>query len=238
MSNRVSESEILDDVASRYDSQRDFDRYLIEFGAELILKDFRGHRMLEVGCSGGVMTRIFATCVPELHVVDGSETYIAALCQEIGSKVRFFTCLAEEFEPTTTFHAIVMGSLLEHLEDPVAVLMRSRQWLNASGSLFVIVPNRNSIHRQVGVAMGILERLDSFSERDSMLNHRRIYDMALLEDHLRQAGYRIADRKGIMIKPLSNAQMESWSPQIIRALLAVGLDKPNIAAQIYVRCTL
>jgi hypothetical protein len=71
-----------------------------------------------------------------------------------------------------------------------------------------------------------------------MLNHRRVYDMALLEEHLRQAGYRIVERKGIMIKPLSNAQMENWSPQVIRALLSVGLDKPHIAAQICVRCTL
>jgi 2-polyprenyl-3-methyl-5-hydroxy-6-metoxy-1,4-benzoquinol methylase len=237
MSCCLSEHEILDGVASQYNSRRDFDHYLIEFGAELILKDFSGHRMLEVGCSSGVMTRIFATHVPELHVVDGSETYIAALRKELGSQVRCFTNLAEEFSPSTNFDGVVMASLLEHVEDPAAVLMRSRQWLKANGSLFVIVPNRNSIHRQIGVKMGILERLDSLSDRDRMLNHRRIYDLALLDNHLQQAGYQIRDRKGIMIKPLSNAQMESWSPELIRALLDVGLDKPDIAAQIYLRCT-
>jgi 2-polyprenyl-3-methyl-5-hydroxy-6-metoxy-1,4-benzoquinol methylase len=237
MTNGPPEQQILDRVASKYDSRRDFDRYLLEFGAELILKNFSGHRMLEVGCSSGVMTRIFASHVPELHVVDGSETYIAALREELGNQVSFFTNLAEEFEPATAFDAVVMASLLEHVENPVAVLIRSRRWLSANGSLFVIVPNCNSIHRQVGVKIGILERVDSLTDRDRMLNHRRIYDMALLENHLQQAEYRVLDRKGIMIKPLSNAQMEFWSSRLIRALLDVGLDKPEIAAQIYLRCT-
>jgi 2-polyprenyl-3-methyl-5-hydroxy-6-metoxy-1,4-benzoquinol methylase len=237
MKERSSEYQILNDVANHYEPQTDFDRYLSEFGAELILRDFCGARMLEVGCSAGVMTRVFAQRVPDLHVVDASHIYLESLRQELSDRVTFINSLAEDYEPNVLFDGVVLASLLEHVKDPVAVLKHSVRWLKEAGSLFIIVPNRNSIHRQVGVAMGMLEHVGSFSERDHMLNHRRIYDLPLLESHVQDAGYRIADIKGIMVKPLSNQQMLSWPPEIIRALIVVGLDKPDIAAQIFARCT-
>jgi hypothetical protein len=39
-----------------------------------------------------------------------------------------------------------------------------------------------------------------------------------------------------MIKTLSNAQMGSLPEPVIRALLAIGMNQPEIAAQIYARC--
>lgn len=231
------ERRFLDRVAEVYDSRTDFDRYLLEFGADLILEEFQGRRMLEVGCASGVMTRRFAARVPELHVVDGSAKYISDLRGELGDRVDFHLSLAEEFEPETPFDAVVIASLLEHVEAPVDLLRRASRWLERDGSLFVIVPNANSLHRQVGVAMGLLKTIHSFSERDIMLGHRRVYDEALLRSQIREAGLQIRSWHGILIKVLPNAQMQSLPEPVIRALLTVGMHQPHIAADIYARCT-
>lgn len=230
------ERRLLDCVAARYDGQKDFDRYFSTFGAELILQDFRGRSLIEVGCGGGVMSRLFVERVEDLWLIDGSAKCLTALAEELGARARYHAALAEEFIPPQPVDGVVLASVLEHVEDPIALLRHIRQWLKPKGELFVIVPNAHSLHRQVGVAMGLLPEVHTFSERDVLLGHRRIYDLALLRSHLHESGYHIEACRGIMLKVLSNAQMEAWPEAVVRGLLAVGLQYPELAAQIYLRC--
>jgi SAM-dependent methyltransferase len=232
----AAESALLERVAERYDSGKDFDHYFSEYGADLVLRDFHGHSLLEVGCASGVMSRRFAGPVADLHVLDGSARYIAELRTSLDGRATYHVGLAEEFEPPALFDGVVLASILEHVEDPVGLLRRAKGWLRPDGELFVIVPNANSLHRQVGVAMGLLPATTAFSERDRMLGHRRIYDRDLLGTHLDEAGLRVEGCEGIMIKVVSNGQMQSWPGPLVRALLAVGAGYPELAAQIYVRC--
>ncbi|MGL4553481.1 MAG: class I SAM-dependent methyltransferase [Gemmataceae bacterium] len=234
--NRDAEKALLDRVAQRYDSGRDIDHYFSEFGAELVLADHAG-RLLEVGCASGVMTRRFVGRVDDLHVLDGSAKYLETLQRELGDRAGWHVSLAEDFSPAAPFDGVVLASLLEHVEDPVGLLRRAASWLAPGGSVFVIVPNARSLHRQVGVAMGMLPGVHAFTERDHMLGHRRVYDLALLREHLDAAGLEVRSCRGIMMKVVSNGQLQSWQPELIRGLLAVGLEYPDLAAQIYVRCT-
>ena len=235
MREAANEAALLERVAERYDSGKDFDHYFSEYGADLVLRDFRGHSLLEVGCASGVMSRRFAGPVADLHVLDGSARYIAELRASLGRNATYHVGLAEEFTPPAPFDGVVLASILEHVEDPVGLLRRAKGWLRPGGELFVIVPNANSLHRQVGVAMGLLPATTAFSERDRMLGHRRIYDRALLEAHLGEAGLRVECCEGIMIKVVSNGQMQSWPEPLVRALLTIGAGYPELAAQIYVR---
>jgi 2-polyprenyl-3-methyl-5-hydroxy-6-metoxy-1,4-benzoquinol methylase len=233
------ERDLLEQVAKRYDSRTDFDRYFSEYGADLILETFRGRRLLEVGVSGGVMTRRFRGRVPELHALDGSARYIESVRSELGDQgITYHVSLAEDFKPPHEFDGVVVASLLEHVEDPVGILQKARGWLGPGGELYAIVPNANSLHRQVGVLMGMLPDVKAFSDRDRMLGHRRVYDVATLTGHLRAAGFQVAECRGIMLKVVSNAQMESWDDPLVRALLRLGAGYPDIAAQIFARCTL
>ena len=42
--------------------------------------------------------------------------------------------------------------------------------------------------------------------------------------------------EGILLKPLSNAQMETLERRLVAALFAVGREHPETCAEIYVRC--
>jgi 2-polyprenyl-3-methyl-5-hydroxy-6-metoxy-1,4-benzoquinol methylase len=65
----------------------------------------------------------------------------------------------ETFEPGRKFDCIHMGGMLKHLDDPVALLRRSREWLSPKGRLIATTPNARSLHRRVGVYMGFCRTL-------------------------------------------------------------------------------
>jgi len=48
------------------------------------------------------------------------------------------------------------GHVLEHVDDPVAVLRLVKSWLKPGGRVLAAVPNARSIHRQAAVIMGLL----------------------------------------------------------------------------------
>ena len=61
------------------------------------------------------------------------------------------------------------------MADPVGVMRRIASWLLPGGRLHVVVPNSASLHRLLGVEMGILSAPDDLSERDKAYGHRRVY---------------------------------------------------------------
>jgi hypothetical protein len=83
--------------------------------------------------------------------------------------------------------------------------------------------------------MGLLRGLNDYSARDIQLGHMRVYDISLLTQHVAAAGLEVIDLQGILIKPLSNAQMQSWGPAVIDALFEVGREEPDLCNELYIR---
>jgi hypothetical protein len=103
----------------------------------------------------------------------------------------------------------------------------------------VVVPNRDSLHRQLAVAMGLQPALDTLSARDHLVGHQRVYDFLTLEQHLRGAGFEVIERRGFFLKTLPNGMMLDHSPALIRALNTVGDSlPPHLMANIAVRALL
>jgi 2-polyprenyl-3-methyl-5-hydroxy-6-metoxy-1,4-benzoquinol methylase len=235
----MSELDRLHEVASWYDSEKDFDRNFIRFEAYSILKQAKGPSVLELGCSSGVMTAEIASHFKKLTVVDGSAKYIEETKRKINQdNVSFFVSLFEEFEPKGTFDDIIMASILEHVDDPIGLLKKVKGWLNLKGRIHITVPNANSLHRRIGKIMGKLREVTELSERDIQLKHRRVYTEELLEQHVKEAGLTVLHAEGIFLKPLSNSQMESWNKDLIDAFYEVGKQlPPDWCAKLYLCCT-
>lgn len=224
---------ILEGVATQYDSVNDFDYHLIRYTYRDMQPYLRGPKVIELGCSSGVMTRLLCQDFPDLHVVDGSARYLQDVARTVPDTVAFHHSLFEDFQPPHRFNDLVLASALEHLPDPLALLPRLRDWLEPGGRLHVVVPNAHSIHRLVGVHMGMLEHPTSFTERDRMLDHRRVYDADLLRMHLKQCGWSVEQMRGVFLKPLANAQMQQFSPAQLEAFYKVGQEMPRSCAMLY-----
>ena len=229
----AADKETLERIATTYDSTTDFDYHLIRYNYREMKPYLRGPAVLELGCASGVMTRLLTPDFPTLHVVDGSAQYLKEVAATVPETVTFHHSLFEDFKTPRKFNDLVMARALEHLDDPVGVLRVMRGWAEPGGRVHVVVPNAQSLHRLIGVQMGMLEAPNAFSERDRMYGHRRVYDIDLLRTHLTQAGWRVLQIRGVFLKTLSNAQMLSFKPELLDAFYEVGKELPRHCAELY-----
>jgi len=181
------------------------------------------------------MTEKFFKDFERVTVVDGSKMFLDKVKEKVKSDNLELVCaMFEEFNPEEKYDVIFMTHILEHMDDPVSLLVRSSKWLNKNGRILIAVPNANSIHRLIGVKMGMLEKKDDLNEQDKLLGHRRVYTTELLTQHVESAGLRVTHSGGIMIKPISNRQIESqWSDELADAFFALGEDMPDLCSEIY-----
>ena len=147
--------------------------------------------------------------------------------------------LFEDYVPKQKFDTIIMAHILEHVKHPLLLLKRAKQWLEKDGILLVDVPNANSLHRQIGVKMGLLKTVTDLNKTDIQIGHRRVYTLAYLKKDILDAGFKILKTGGIFLKPISNKQIEeTWNKDIINAFYELGKEYQSIDAEIYIVCTL
>jgi hypothetical protein len=113
------------------------------------------------------------------------------------------------------------------------MLSRIRHWLEPRDQLHLVVPNATSLHRRIGVAMGMLDRPNSLCERACKYGHNRIYDEKLLGEHLDLAGWSVERVKGVFLKPMSNAQTTAFAPKLLEAFFKVGQERSDYCAELY-----
>ena len=176
---------------------------------------------------------MLAEIFPHLHVVDASQRCIELSSVGAPKTARFFQGYFEEFEPPCHYDSILLLEVLEHLDDPILTLKRAASWLNPGGAIHILVPNARSLHRRLGVAMGLLPAVDALNDRDRQVGHRRVYTQESLLADVNNAGLQVVGNQGIFLKILSNAQMEKLDPKLIEALFVVGRELPDFCSDIY-----
>ncbi len=106
-----------------------------------------GHRVLEVGCGGGHVLRMFPEC--ELTGVDVSGEMIAKAKRNLAEfSVQLLKGeLGELGLPGGGFDRIICSEVLEHVVDPESVLSGIRGLLAPGGRAVITIPNDALIHR-------------------------------------------------------------------------------------------
>ena len=203
-------------------SYRIFDRYILP------------GEILELGPAEGVMTELLAQRNQDMTLVEGAGSF----CEDL--KKRFpdanvVHSLFEDFKTDKKFENIILGHVLEHVDDPVATLKCARQWLAPNGRILTAVPNARSIHRQAAVIMGLLPFEEAMNENDIHHGHRRIFNPETFRNAFYQSELDIEVFGGYWLKPVSNKQIEeSWTPQMLDAFMKLGERYPDIAGEIFV----
>jgi len=146
----------------------------------------------------------------------------------------------ENYEGNKKFDFIEMGFILEHVDDPGFIVRKFRQYLKEEGRIFISVPNARSLHRLIGHAAGLLDDMYKLSEYDLQLGHKRLFDLQKVKELVHSSGLRIVGAEGLLLKPLTTAQLNSLnlSEQILEALCDVGKDYPDICNAILVEASL
>ncbi|MCC6197769.1 MAG: class I SAM-dependent methyltransferase, partial [Burkholderiales bacterium] len=215
-------------------------RYLLRTLAPHFRRD---GRVLELGCYKGDMTAQILEYFPSLTAIEASSELAGIVRTRFGDKVEVVVSTFEEAQPTDTFDHVFLVHTLEHLDRPLEVLARIRDWLAPGGKLYVAVPNANALSRQIAVRMGLIEHNAAVTPAEARHGHRWTYSLDVLLGHLRRAGWHVEDHGGVIVKPLANYQFDQAlaagiiSDDYVRACHELAKTYPDLSASLYAVCS-
>lgn len=164
--------------------------------------------LLDMPCGDGTLTSLLAPHFDRVVGVDASSQHLD-LARESLPDVDFHEALIEEFETDERFDHITMLNILEHVVDPVGVLLKAASLLSDDGVLFVHVPNALAINRRLAVLMGTLTDCEELSPFDiQVVGHRRSYTLSSLCADIEKAGLKVGATGGVFYKSLSTPQID------------------------------
>ncbi len=124
MSNPSDETERVAHLAGWYQTEQlDFDRRIIAYKYRSFREWLRGPEGLELGPADGTMTKTLVNDFRKLSIVDGSAELLRAI--PAAANLVKVHALFEEFQAAGKFNTILMAHILEHIEDPVALIQRA-----------------------------------------------------------------------------------------------------------------
>jgi 2-polyprenyl-3-methyl-5-hydroxy-6-metoxy-1,4-benzoquinol methylase len=229
--------EDLEQYVANYTS---FNDWLMRQRYELLCRYFVGDACLEFGSATGEGTAYLLEHFDTVVAVDGSQKAIDDLTARFPTEKLEAVCsYFEEFETDRRFDTIVLAHVLEHVDNPGEILSVARRFLTPAGVLIVDVPNAMSLHRQIGVEMGLLGKVTDLNEGDVSIGHKRVYTPEAFRQEILDADLAITHFGGVFLKILSNAQSEvTFDAKQLAALVTIGERYPEIAAEIYAIATL
>lgn len=194
-------------------------------------KDLLNLSLLELGLGHGYSTNVLKKHFRKYTVLEGDsriieiyKTQYSNTCVDI-----IHTCF-EEFDTDKKYDVIIMGFILEHVDNPVEIIKKYKNMLNANGRIFITVPNAQALNRRIGKEIGMLKDLKQLSQNDIMLGHKRYYDVVTLKDDILKSESIVKSIEGIYLKPFTTAQLMSLdlSPEIYKALCTIGREYPEL----------
>lgn len=187
--------------------------------------------LLELGLGHGYTTALFNRHFQRHVVLEGS-TVVMDLFRENypGLNIELVEGYFEHFVSSEQFDVVMMGFILEHVDDPGLILRRFRRNLRPDGRLYVAVPNAKSLNRRLGLAMGKIADIYELNANDHALGHQRQFCRDTLKALLQAEGYRVTWEEGIYLKPLPLGFMQTMPEfeENLQAMCEVGVDFPDL----------
>jgi 2-polyprenyl-3-methyl-5-hydroxy-6-metoxy-1,4-benzoquinol methylase len=204
---------------------------------------FRTGSALELGSFKGDFTIRLLKYFSDITCIEASLNAIQAAKERTGNKVRYVNSTFEDAVLESKYDNIILTHVLEHLDDPVAVLRRiNDEWLSKDGRLFLVCPNAQAPSRQIAVKMGLISHNSAITTSEATHGHRITYSMDTLERDAKAAGLRVVWRSGIFFKALANFQWDRLlktdiiSTEYLEACYQFGQLHPELCSSIYLMC--
>ncbi len=180
-----------------------------EFGRDLAeTEPFRGLRLLDIGCGGGLLSEPMARLGADVVGADAAEGNIPVArihAEQSGLAIDYRHTTAEALAAGgEKFDVVLNMEVIEHVADPEAYMKACADLLKPGGMMITSTINRNpkSFLMAIVGAEHIMRWLPKGTHE-----WRRFITPDELYDLIRKAGLEPLDRKGFVFNPLS----WSWS---------------------------
>jgi SAM-dependent methyltransferase len=235
-------AELKDTKDHKYAYGFDFD-VMHPFMLKSFIPFFRNGSFLELGSFKGDFTRRFLPHFNDITCVEASDEAIAIAKKEFGEKVKFINSLFETATLPKKYDNIVLTHVLEHIDNPVALMKRiNDEWLSDNGRFFLVCPNANAPSRQIAVKMGLISHNAAVTPAEAEHGHRITYSLDTLERDAKAAGLNVVHRSGIFFKALANFQWDRLlntdiiSPEYLEGCYQLGQQYPDLCSSIFLMC--
>lgn len=234
--------ELKDTNDHRYAYNFDFD-IMHPFMLKSFLPFFENGNLLELGSFKGDFTRIFLPYFNDITCVEASIEALSIAKSEFRERVKFVHSMFENAVLPVKYDNIVLTHVLEHIDDPIAVLKRvNDEWLSDNGRFFLVCPNANAPSRQIAVKMGLISHNSAVTPAETEHGHRITYSLDTLERDATAAGLKVIHRSGIFFKALANFQWDKLlqtdiiSPEYLEGCYQLGQQYPDLCSSIFLLC--
>jgi len=123
--------------------------------------------------------------------------------------------------PQKHYDCVILSSVLHLVKNDIVFLDKIHDICAEKNIVHINVPNKLSIHRILGLRMGILQSLDLLGDKDREYGHYHIYSIKELRDLLMSCGFDIRQTGSYLIKPFDEEKMS----EIIDRMIVRGLEK-------------
>jgi trans-aconitate methyltransferase len=103
-----------------------------------------------------------------------------------------------------------MNGVLHELDDPRGELSAILRVLEPQGNVFISVPNNQSVHRLMGVALGILASPESRTSTEINLQQNHNFSPGTLTNLVVELGLSIQLLETSIVKPHTHSKMQEW----------------------------
>lgn len=209
-------------------ADRQVEQKVEELVSDFVISRLSGERVLELGVGDQIWTPKLLDRFAEVTTVDGARDLLAAMASKLhGKRWTPVWSLFEDYLPQHRFDTVLATYVLEHVGDPSHILGLARnRWLRAGGKLAVVVPHALSLHRRLGVKMGLISYPGELGDSDWRIGHKRCFTCYQLQRMIAEAGLEIVEQRGMFTKLFPNSMLVQCSDEQLRGMFALGLELP------------
>ena len=143
----------------------------------------------------------------ERHPLDAAERFVGTVEN-----------LPRALVPAGGFDLVLLSSVLHEAADSRTMLDSVWSVMHRGGLLVVVVPNRYSVHRILGVHLGIQDSIDSASPTEELMEQSTAYSRESLHELLSTSGFVEHSSFTHFLKPFAHAQLhQAIQTEIITA---------------------
>ena len=204
---------------------------------------FRKGNLLELGSFQGNFTKRFLSHFEDITCVEASDEALNVARAELGDRVKYIHAMFEEVMLPLKYDNIILTHVMEHLDNPVAIMKRiNDEWLSDTGRFFLVCPNANAPSRQIAVKMGLISHNSAVTPAEKEHGHQITYTFDTLERDAKVAGLHVVHRSGIFFKALANFQWDKIlqtdiiSPEYLEGCYQLGQQYPDLCSSIFLMC--
>jgi trans-aconitate methyltransferase len=204
--------------------------------------------VLDLGLGHGIVANTFSKHFEDYTILEGSQKIIDKYRAEFpNSTANIVNTFFENYNTDRQYDLIIMGFILEHVENPVQIMsdykkfLRSRnlhRGIGGGGNMILAVPNAEAMNRRLGYYAGFLDDITKLSGYDQELGHLRYYTVNTFTEDIMAANLKIKNMEGIYLKPFTTKQIVSlnFDKKILDALCMLGVEYPELSLGIMAEC--